>query len=177
MMNFIKTSIDGAYHIKLEAVADHRGYLARSFCAETFSQKGLVSEFVQSNISYNSHRGTLRGLHFQSLPYQETKLIRCSRGAIFDVMVDLRKDSASYLKTFSIELKQENLSMLYIPAGVAHGFQTLEDHTELSYQMSMPYQAEYAQGIRWDDPLFNISWPIDHKILSARDQALSFWKV
>jgi len=173
-MKFIETSLNGAYVIELEPTFDHRGFLARSWCAEEFARQGLASTFVQCNTSYNLHKGTLRGLHYQAAPYAEAKLIRCTRGSVFDVLVDLRKASETYLKWFSVELTQDNLKMLYVPEGMAHGFQTLQDNTELFYQMSQPYKAECARGVRWNDPQLNINWPLEKMILSERDQALPF---
>jgi len=174
-MKFSETPLAGCYVVYLEPFFDHRGFLARSWCTDEFLQHGLVSTFVQCNISFNTRCGTLRGLHYQTTPHEETKLIRCTRGVVYDVIVDLRKDSPSYLKWFSVELTQDNLTMLYVPAGVAHGFQTLQDNSELFYQMSEPYVSDCARGIHWNDPQLNIRWPIEEKILSDRDKALPYW--
>ena len=170
-MKLIRLPLSGAYLIELDLVRDERGFFARTWCAEEFQQLGLNPELAQCSISSNKSRGTLRGMHFQAEPYAETKLIRCSSGAIYDVIVDLRPDSPTYCKWFAAELTSENHKMLYVPEGFAHGFQTLVDNTELFYQISVTYQAEHARGVRWNDPIFGIEWPISNPIISARDSA------
>ena len=145
--------------------------MARTFCREEFQARGLACEFVQCSTSFNRHRGTLRGLHFQDAPYAETKLVRCTRGRVFDVAVDLRAGSTTRGRWSATELSAETGRMVYIPAGFAHGFQTLEDDTELFYQISVPYRPEAARCIAWDDPSLAIAWPLADPVLSARDRA------
>lgn len=171
-MRFTETPLRGAFVIEPEPVEDERGFFARSFCAEEFAEHGLNPGLVQCNISYNRKRGTLRGLHYQAEPFAEAKLIRCTSGAIFDVIVDLRPDSPTFGKWASAELSAENCKMMFAPEGFAHGFQTLTDDAEVFYQMSRPYRAELARGIRYDDPVIGISWPIADPIVSERDLAL-----
>jgi len=149
-----------------------RGHFARTYCAEEFAKHGLPNAFLQCNVSFNAHRGTLRGLHWQADPYQEGKLVRCARGAIFDVAVDLRPGSPTYGKWASAELTAANAHALYIPPGFAHGFQSLEDASEVFYQMTTAYRDGYARGMRWNDPALAITWPIADPILSDRDAAL-----
>jgi dTDP-4-dehydrorhamnose 3,5-epimerase len=168
-MIFEETPLQGAYLITLEKIHDERGYFARSWCREEFEEHGLVAEVVQCNISYNLSAGTLRGMHFQDPPRAETKLVRCNRGAIYDVILDLRPDSATFCRHFGIELTVENGLMVYVPVGFAHGFQTLQDSCEIFYQMSESYSPEHSRGVRWDDPLFGISWPREVSVISRRD--------
>ncbi len=155
----------------LEPSADERGWFARTWCAREFAGAGLESRLVQCSLSSTPRRGTLRGLHYQATPHAEAKLIRCLRGAIFDAIVDLRPGSPSYRKTFSAELSAANRLALFVPAGCAHGFQTLTDDCEVWYQMSEDHHPESVRGIRWDDPAFAIAWPVLPPILSARDAA------
>lgn len=169
-MKFIETPLDGAYIIEIEAIEDERGSFARSWCQKEFAQHGLNSRIVQCNISFNKKRGTLRGMHFQVEPFAEAKLVRCTRGAIFDVIIDLRENSHSLKKWFAVELNESNQRMLYIPKGFAHGFQTLEDNTEVFYQMSEFYYPEYQRGVRWNDHFFSIRWPDGERIISKKDQ-------
>lgn len=150
---------------------DQRGFFARSYCEREFESHKLNSRFVQCNISFNKLRGTLRGMHFQSPPQAEAKLIRCTRGAIYDVIVDLRPESATFKQYFSAVLSEENGKMLYVPEGFAHGFQTLEDNTEVFYQMSQFYAPEHARGVRWNDPAFGIEWPAGEHTILERDQS------
>jgi dTDP-4-dehydrorhamnose 3,5-epimerase len=173
-VRFTPTPIDGVTIVDLEPILDERGFFARSFCAEEFKAAGLVPTTAQSNVSFNIHRGTVRGLHYQSAPAAEDKLIRCTAGAVFDVAVDLRESSTTYGKWFSIELTAENHRSLYIPAGCAHGVQALADGTELIYMMSTEYEASLARGVRWDDPSIGIAWPIAAPIVSSRDASLPF---
>ena len=171
-MRFLETDIPGAYVIEPELIEDERGFFARSFCAEDFARRGLTAALAQCNISYNKTRGTLRGLHYQAEPEPEAKLIRCTRGAIFDVIVDLRPGSPSFGKWMAAELSAENHKMIYAPEGCAHGFQSLTEDSEVFYQMSRPYRAALARGIRYDDPALRIRWPLADPILSARDLGL-----
>ena len=168
-MIFQETPLKGAYAIVMEKIEDERGFFARTWCKKEFEKNGLNLDLVQCNISYNKKRGTLRGLHYQEEPFGEVKLVRCIKGAIYDVIVDLRKDSDTYLKWFAIELTEENRNMLYIPQGFAHGFQTLKNDTEVFYQMSEFYDPQAARGYRWDDKAFGINWPIKEKIISNKD--------
>lgn len=170
-MNFIETKIKGAYVIEMEYLRDERGFFARSFCSNEFTQHGLKESFQQCNISFNHKKGTIRGLHYQEFPFQETKLVRCTQGAIFDVIVDLRRDSSTFVEWYSIELTADNHKMLYIPEGIAHGFQTLSPNTEVFYQMGSDYHPESARGIRWDDPLINIKWPAKCSVISEKDKS------
>jgi dTDP-4-dehydrorhamnose 3,5-epimerase len=155
--------------IELDRLEDERGFFARSFCRDEFAAHGLRSSFVQCNISFNARRGTLRGLHFQASPHEEAKLVRCTRGAVFDVIVDLRKASATYRQWIAVELGADNHRMLYVPEGFAHGFQTLEDASEVFYQMSETFRPEASRGVRWNDPAFGIDWPLANPTVSARD--------
>ena len=169
-MIFLETPLRGAYLIELEKHEDDRGFFARSWCTAEFSSKGLDTRLVQCNVSFNKKKGTLRGLHYQMPPHGETKLVRCTRGALYDVIVDLRADSATFLKWFGAELTADNYRMLYIPQRFAHGFQTLEDGTEIFYQMSEFYAPEAAKGIRWNDPRVRIVWPEANRTMSQKDQ-------
>lgn len=171
-MNFVETAIVGVFVIDAERIEDERGFFARTFCREEFEAHGLNSDLVQCSISFNRRCGTLRGLHFQVPPHEEAKLVRCTRGAIFDVIVDLRRRSSTFMKWTSELLNESNRRMLYIPAGVAHGFQTLADNTEVFYQMSEVFSADCSRGVRWDDPAFAIDWPEAVTVISDRD--LSF---
>jgi dTDP-4-dehydrorhamnose 3,5-epimerase len=176
-MIFKETSLKGAYIIEPELIEDERGFFARTFCINEFQQNGLKTDFVQCNISFNQKAGTLRGLHYQDYPWQETKLVRCTSGAVYDVIIDLRKNSVTYCQWLSFNLSAENHKMLYIPEGFAHGFQTLEANTEIFYQISQVYQPEFARGIKWDDPLFNISWPAEEKIISKKDNSYKAFQI
>jgi dTDP-4-dehydrorhamnose 3,5-epimerase len=169
-MRFVETSLAGAYVVEIEPIADERGSFARTFSREEFEAHGLNPDIAQCSISFNKKRGTLRGMHFQAEPYGECKLVRCTRGAIFDVIVDLRAESATYRHWFGTDLTPGNGRMLYIPSGLAHGFQTLEDTTEVAYQISEPYRQTHARGVRFDDPAFGIEWPLQVTVVSARDR-------
>jgi dTDP-4-dehydrorhamnose 3,5-epimerase len=171
-MLFEPLAIEGAYRITIEPIADERGFFARVFSADTFAERGLKADFVQRSISYNHRRGTLRGLHYQVEPHSETKIVRCTRGAVFDVLVDLRPHSTTYRRWQSLELTAENRAMVYIPPGCAHGFQALVDETELIYEITPAYVAAAGRGIAWDDPLLAIGWPIREPILSTADRNL-----
>ena len=169
-MKFSEIFLQGAFIIDIEPVADERGLFARTWCKKEFHQKGLLDEFMQCNISVNHKKGTLRGMHFQKAPYAEAKLVRCTKGAIFDVIIDLRPESDTFFKWYAVELNANNRKTLFIPKGFAHGFQTLTDHTEIFYQMSEFYRPEYAGGVRWNDPVFGVDWPEDTRIISKKDQ-------
>ena len=169
-MKFIETPLKGGYIIEIEQIEDERGSFARSWCQREFEEHSLNFRVVQCNISFNRKRGILRGMHFQSKPFEEAKLIRCTRGAIYDVIIDLRENSHSFGKWFAVELTERNHRMLYMPEGFAHGFQTLEDNTEVFYQMSEYYYPEYSMGVRWNDNLFSIEWPEEERIISKKDQ-------
>ena len=169
-MRFTETPLSGAFVIDIEKREDPRGFFARSYCADEFTAHGLESSFCQCNVSYNLERGTLRGMHFQIPPKPEGKLVRVTRGAIVDVIVDIRPASPTYCRTFSAEMTEGNRRALYIPPGFAHGFQTLSAATEVFYQMTERYVPELARGLRWNDPAFRIEWPIASPILSERDR-------
>ena len=169
-MIFHETRLPGVFEIHLEPKADERGFFARSWCQKEFESHGLNSKVVQCSISFNARKGTLRGLHYQAAPYAETKIVRCTRGAIYDVAVDLRPQSPTFRNWVAAVLSAANHSMLYIPEGCAHGFLTLEDDTEIVYQMSEFHNAESARGVRWDDPAFQIEWPAEVKVISERDR-------
>lgn len=168
-MKFIPTELKGAHLIELERLEDERGFFARTFCRDEFAAHRLRSTFTQCNVSFNAQRGTLRGMHYQAKPHEEAKLVRCTRGAIYDVIVDLRKGSPTYKRWTAVELTADNGRMLYVPEGFAHGFQTLEDNSEVFYQMSEMYHPESARGLRWNDVAFAIRWPLPRPILSERD--------
>jgi len=172
-MKFRETILKGAYIIEIETINDGRGFFARSFCQREFEQIGLNADIVQCNLSYNRHKGTLRGMHFQKKPFEEVKLVHCTKGAIYDVIIDLRIDSPHYCRWFSIILRENENRMLYIPEGFAHGFQTLENDTCIFYQMSEFYQQESASGVRWNDPCFSIEWPIINNIIIS-DKDMSY---
>ncbi len=156
--------------IEPEMHEDDRGFFARTFCRREFEARGLNPQVVQCNVSFNKRKGSLRGMHFQASPYSEAKLVRCTAGSIYDVIIDLRPSSSAFRKHFGIELSARNRKMLYIPEEFAHGFQTLEDDTEVFYQMSQYYSPEHSRGVRWDDPAFGISWPPGERIIIERDR-------
>ena len=170
-MIFTETNLKGAFVIEAELKEDDRGFLARSWCQREFQRQGLNPQLVQCNISFNKRKGTLRGMHFQSAPHQEAKLVRCSHGAIYDVIIDLRPQSPTFKRHFAISLTSLNRLMLYVPEDFAHGFLTLEDSTEVFYQMSEFFCAESARGIRWNDPAFGIPWPTSISVISERDRS------
>lgn len=170
-MNFIPTPLAGVWLIESQRQEDERGWFARTFCEHEFAAHGLPQSFSQCSTSFNRRRGTLRGMHYQVAPHAEAKLVRCTRGAIFDVAVDLRPDSLTFRKWFAAELTAENGRALYIPEGCAHGFQTLADDTEILYQIAGEFQPASARGVRWNDPAFGIEWPrLADVLLNARDQ-------
>jgi len=168
-MEFHSTTLCDARLIQLEPACDSRGFFARSFCAEEFSAHGLETSYPQHSISFSARRGTLRGMHYQCDPHSETKLVRCTRGAILDIIIDLRPKSPTYRRWQEFELSGTNRRQLYIPRGFAHGFQTLSDDVEVSYLISTPYQPGSAVGIRYNDPTFGISWPLPVTEISEKD--------
>ena len=170
-MKFTETKLKGAYVIEVEPLADERGFFARSWCQKEFAEHGLDPNLVQCNISFNLKKGTLRGMHYQAEPYQEAKLIRCTKGAIYQVVIDIRPDSFTFKQWVAVELTAENRKMLYVPKGMASGFQTLMDNTEVFYQMGEFYHPESAKVVRWDNPAFEIEWPIEVKIISDKDNS------
>lgn len=170
-MIFTETRLKGAFIIDLEKRQDERGFFARGWCRKEAAAHGLARDLVQANISYNAKKGTLRGMHYQAAPYQEVKLVRCVRGAVFDVIVDLRPSSATFKQWVGVELSQENGRMLYVPEDFAHGFQTLVDESEVNYLVSQYYTPEAERGLRFDDRAFGIDWPeAAPRIISAKDQ-------
>lgn len=168
-MIFEETKLKGAYLIKLKELADERGFFARSWCQREFEQRGLIARVVQANLSFNREKGTLRGMHYQVAPYEETKLVRCTRGAIYDVIIDLRPESPTRRQWIGAELTDTNRHMLFVPEGFAHGFQTLADDTEVTYQVSQFYTPGAEQGARYHDPAFGIKWPLDVSVISEKD--------
>lgn len=169
-VRFIPTELSGAFVVELERHEDERGFFARAWCREELFEQGLVPTLSQCSISRNSAAGTLRGMHFQTAPHEEAKLVRCTAGAMFDVIVDLRPTSPSYTAWVGVELDAERGNALYVPKGFAHGFQTLADDTDVLYMISDPYVPEAASGVRWDDPQFAIQWPpADARTISERD--------
>lgn len=168
-MIFKETELKGAYIIESEPLKDERGYFARTYCQNDFRQNGLELTIAQCDVSYNRQKGTLRGLHYQSAPHEEAKLVSCTRGAMYDVIVDIREQSPTYCRWLAVELTEQNHKMLYIPKGFAHGFQTLADDTRVYYQMSEYYHPELARGIRWNDSAFSIKWPVKISIMAAKD--------
>ena len=168
-IRFLPIRLHGAYVIEWEKLEDERGFFARTFCRDEFAAHGLSKTFVQCDVSFNTRKGTLRGLHFQMQPYEEAKLVRCTRGSIYDVIVDIRKESPTYGQWASVELAADAGGMIYIPERFAHGFQTLEDNSEVFYQMSEIHHPECARGLRWNDPALGIRWPISDPIVSTRD--------
>ena len=166
-----ETKIPGVYLITPRRFEDERGFFAPSFSASEFAARGMASVFVENNISYSTKRGTLRGIHYQAAPFGQDTLVRCTRGAIFDVAVDLRPESPTFRQWVGVELTAENRSMLYVPGSCGHGFQTLVDDTEVFYMVSQPYAPESGRGTRWDDPAFGIDWPdVGERVLIERDQ-------
>lgn len=168
-MLFTETKLKGAFVIDLQKREDERGFFARTYCADEFAKHGLRTDMPQSNMSFSKSKYTLRGMHFQVDGAEEAKLIRCTKGAILDVIIDIRKDSATYCKHIAVELTEENHRMLYVPEGFAHGFITLVDDVEVAYQVSQFYTPGKERGIRWNDPLFGIQWPTAHPVISEKD--------
>jgi dTDP-4-dehydrorhamnose 3,5-epimerase len=172
-VRFVETELPGAYLVESERHEDERGFFARTWDRDGFAQHGLASELLQCSISRNTRAGTLRGMHFQTAPHEEVKLVRCTAGAVFDVIVDLRRDADTYLRWIGVELSAESANALYIPKGFAHGFQTLVDGAEVFYTMADPYVPEAASGVRWDDPAFGIEWP-DAAVRTMNDRDRSW---
>ena len=168
-MTFIETKLDGAYVIEIQKLEDARGFFARAWCKNEFDRYGLISYIMQSNISFSKTKGTLRGMHYQIAPNQESKLVRCTKGAIYDVIIDLRQNSLTYKQWLGTELTAENYKMLYVPEGFAHGFQTLENDTEVIYQVSQFYAPQSERGVRYNDPAFGIQWPVDVQVITDKD--------
>jgi dTDP-4-dehydrorhamnose 3,5-epimerase len=168
-MRFTPLSIKGVVQIDMEKFCDERGFFARSFCANEFASAGISGSFCQSSVSFNAKSATLRGMHYQASPCTESKLVRCTSGAIYDVVLDLRVDSDSYLKWTAVELTSDNHRAIFIPAGCAHGFITLKDSSEVLYMMDSFFDSASSRGVRWNDPKFNISWPLSPKVISERD--------
>lgn len=168
-MIFTPTKLRDAYIVEIEKREDDRGFFARSWCRREFAERRMVSDLAQANVSFSLKRGTLRGMHYQMKPYEETKLIRCTRGAIYDVIIDLRPNSTTYGQWMGVELTADNYKMLYVPEGLAHGFQTLGDDAEVAYQMSQFFTPGAARGIRYNDPAFGIQWPMKVEVISSGD--------
>jgi len=168
-IKFIETPIKGVFVLELDRLEDERGFFARSWCKKEFESHGLNDNLMQCSISFNRKKGTLRGMHYQVKPHEETKLIRCTMGAIYDVIIDLRHSSPTFKKWHAVELSAENHRMLYVSEGLAHGYLTLEDNSEVFYQISESYHPECAKGVRWDDPAFSIRWPGKIRLIAERD--------
>lgn len=168
-MRFRETELQGAYLIELDKLEDSRGFFARVWCQKEFDEHNLVPVVVQANTSFNTKAGTLRGMHYQAAPYEETKLVRCVRGGIYDVIIDLRPESATFKRWIGVELNEANYHMLYVPGGFAHGFISLEDSTEVTYLVSEAYVPGAERGLRWNDPAFAIEWPRPAEVISAKD--------
>lgn len=170
-MRFEQTDMAGLFVVRPTRNVDERGYFARTFCADSFAREGLESLFPQSSLSFNARTGTVRGMHFQRAPNAETKLVRCTRGRIFDVVVDLRQEQPTYLQWRGFELSPDNGDALYIPEGFAHGFQTLEDNSEVAYAITPSFTPGFGDGVRWNDPDINVTWPLAISVISDRDEA------
>ena len=176
IMIFKETKLAGAYVIELEKNIDVRGYFARTWCQDEFAAHDIHAKFLQSNSSLSHRCGTLRGLHYQIAPYEEIKLVRCVRGAIFDVIIDLRQDSHTYRQWEGVELSEDNQKMFLIPTGFAHGYQTLQDNTEVNYLVTQVFSPQHERGVRWNDPTFHIAWPeAVQQTISDKDQSWSNW--
>ncbi len=175
-MKLKSTKFKNLFIIEIEPIEDNRGFFARVWDEKIFRENGLNYNFVQNSISHNLKKGTLRGMHYQIKPNEEAKLVNCIKGKIFDVVIDLRPDSKTYLQKFEIELDSKDNKSLFIPEGFAHGFQTLDDNTDIYYQISQFFKPEYSRGILWNDPLFNINWPDPNPILSKKDQAYPYFQ-
>jgi dTDP-4-dehydrorhamnose 3,5-epimerase len=170
-MKFTQLKLPGAYLIELEPIRDNRGFFSRVTCRREFDALDLTTDFVQANVTYSPHKGTVRGMHYQIMPHKEVKLVRCTRGAIYDVIIDMRPHSPTYLEWVATELSADNRRQLYIPGEFAHGYMTLEDDTEVFYQVAQYYAPQFERGMRYDDPAFKIEWPeMEHLILSEKDK-------
>jgi dTDP-4-dehydrorhamnose 3,5-epimerase len=168
-MIFTPTEIQDVFVVELKKLEDDRGFFARGFCAREFEEHGMIPDVVQANISYNKYKGTLRGMHYQVAPCEETKFLRCTKGSIYDVIIDMRPESQTYKKWFGVELTDKNYKMLYVPRNFAHGFQTLEDETEVMYLVSEFYAPQTERGVRYNDPTFDIRWPLQVAQISDKD--------
>jgi len=176
IMNFRETQLSGIFEIQLEPIPDERGFFARAWCRKEFEARGLNPNVVQCNLSFNTRKGTLRGMHYQARPHAEAKLVRCTGGSIYDVLVDLQPESPTFIKWVAVVLSAEKRNMVYVPEGFAHGFLTLEDNIEIFYQMSEYYSPESARGVRWNDPAFQIAWPEKVEVISTRDRTYPDFK-
>ncbi|WP_187262362.1 dTDP-4-dehydrorhamnose 3,5-epimerase [Pontibacter beigongshangensis] len=170
-MIFTETKLKGAYIVDIKRIEDERGFFGRAWCQKEFEEMGLSANVVQTNLSSNKKKGTLRGMHFQVTPFAESKLVRCTRGALYDVIIDLRQNSPTYMQWLGVELTADSFRMLYVPENFAHGFLTLEDDTDITYQVTQFYAPGAERGIRFNDPAFNIQWPIEPQIISEKDKA------
>lgn len=170
-MIFTETPLKGAFVIEPELLEDARGFFARTWCERELGARGLETRIAQWSVSFNKKKGTLRGMHYQVPPAAEVKIVRCIRGSMYDVIIDLRPDSPTFTGHFAVVLTAENRKMLYVPTGFAHGFQTLEDNTEVFYQISEFYSPDHSRGVRWDDPAFGIQWPDDDRMIADRDRS------
>ncbi len=170
-MIFTETKLKGAFILEIKQIADERGFFGRSWCRKEMEEHGLNGNVVQANTSFSKSKGTIRGLHYQKHPYEETKLMRCTKGAIYDVIIDLRKDSPTFLEWIGVELTENNYKMLYVPEGFAHGFITLADNSEVTYLVTQFYTPGAEAGIRFNDPQFNINWPVEVSTVSEKDKS------
>ena len=168
-MKFVETPLKGAFVLELELCEDERGFFARSWCESEFKSHGLDFNIAQCSISFNKKKGTLRGMHYQVKPHEEAKLVRCTMGAVYDVIIDIRSGSPTARKWFAVELNADNRRMLYAPKGFAHGYITLKNKSEIFYQISEVYHSERARGARWNDPVFGIKWPLQPRVIAVRD--------
>jgi len=169
-MKFHQTKLPGVFEVHIEPKADERGFFARTWCAQEFAAQGLNPALAQCSASFSTRKGTLRGIHYQEAPYREAKLVRCTQGSIYDVVVDLRRESPTFKSWIALTLSAQNRHMIYVPEGCGHGFLTLEDETEVFYQISEAFKAEASRGVRWDDPAFQVNWPAGVTVISERDR-------
>ena len=170
-MIITETKLKGAFIIDVRRIADERGFFGRSYCKKEFEEYGINTNIVQTNVSYNTRKGTLRGMHMQTAPYGETKLVRCTRGSIYDVIIDMRTNSETFKQWIGVNLSADNYRMLYVPEDFAHGFITLEDNTDVTYQVTQFYTPEFERGYRWNDMAFNIVWPLEPLLISDKDKS------
>lgn len=170
-MKFKELKLKGVFLIELQKFDDERGFFARTWDKKIFEEHGLNSSIVQCATSFNKKKGTIRGIHYQASPYEEAKVVSCTKGRIFDVLVDLRKRSQTYKNWIGIELGSQEMKILYVPEGIGHGYQTLKNNADVSYLISQYYTPEYSRGVRWDDPAFNIKWPLKPTVISKRDKS------
>lgn len=169
-MVFTETPLSGAFVIDIDPIRDERGFFARTWASDEFERRGLDATLVQCNLSWNKRKGTLRGMHFQRGPFEEVKIVRCTRGALLDVVIDLRRDSPTFCQWTSVALDADSRRMLYVPKGFAHGYQTLTDDVEVYYHVSTPYEPAHATGVPWNDPAFAIEWPLEPTVISEKDR-------